>query len=137
MDRIELSLKRNARVQVIQKHINGAVVRESTNAQLTLFYGFCTGWWFVKHEDRTGFVPGAFLEPVEAQSSAQDAHRCQTSIRAYLNVERSYERLVTDVDDIFVVNQTYQAASRDEISLDQGSFVTVLEKSFTGWWLVK
>ena len=92
----------------------------------------------MKQDDRTGFVPGAFLEPVEEQSSALDAQRCQTSIREYLNVGIVLrERRVTGVDDIFVVNQTYQAASRDEISLDQGSFVTVLEKSFTGWWLVK
>ena len=41
------------------------------------------------------------------------------------------------LDDTYVVNTTYQATNREEISLDQGSFVTVLEKSFTGWWIVR
>lgn len=40
-------------------------------------------------------------------------------------------------DETFVVNKSYRAANVDEISLDQGSFVTVLEKSFTGWWRVQ
>jgi hypothetical protein len=41
------------------------------------------------------------------------------------------------LDEPYVVNQSYEAKSRDEISLSQGSFVTVLEKSFTGWWMVQ
>jgi hypothetical protein len=41
------------------------------------------------------------------------------------------------LDETYVVNQSHQAKNRDEISLDKGSFVTVLEKSFTGWWFVK
>ncbi len=41
------------------------------------------------------------------------------------------------LDEPYVVNTSYEAKSRDEISLDQGSFVTVLEKSYTGWWIVQ
>ena len=40
-------------------------------------------------------------------------------------------------DETYVVNQSYTAQNPDEISLDQGSFVIILEKSFTGWWTVK
>ena len=42
-----------------------------------------------------------------------------------------------DLDEIYIVNRSYEAMNRDEISLDQGSFAIVLEKSFTGWWIVK
>lgn len=41
------------------------------------------------------------------------------------------------IDDTYVVNQTYEGKSQDEISLHQGSFVNVLEKSYTGWWIVQ
>jgi hypothetical protein len=37
-DKIELSLKRNARVQVIQKHINGTAVRESATQVTSFLY---------------------------------------------------------------------------------------------------
>ncbi|CAF4380253.1 unnamed protein product, partial [Adineta steineri] len=39
--------------------------------------------------------------------------------------------------ETYIVNKSYPANNEDEISLDQGSFVIVLEKSFTGWWIVK
>jgi len=41
------------------------------------------------------------------------------------------------VDEPYVVNNTYEAKTREEISLQQGSFVTVREKSYTGWWIVQ
>jgi hypothetical protein len=38
---------------------------------------------------------------------------------------------------MYVVNKQYQGTGQDELSLDQGSFVTVIKKSFTGWWTVQ
>ncbi|CAF2405924.1 unnamed protein product [Rotaria sp. Silwood2] len=99
IEKTEMSLRRNTLVQVIHKHLNG--------------------WWFVQNGDQTGFVPGAFLEPIEQQ---RDVHENNTFPRSS--------------NETYVVNKSYEAKSRDEISLDQGSFVTVLEKSFTGWWIV-
>ncbi|CAF3754875.1 unnamed protein product [Rotaria sordida] len=99
IEKTEMSLKRNTLIQVIHKHLNG--------------------WWFVQHGDHTGFVPGAFLEPIE---QPRDIHETNT--------------LSTSSNETYVVNKSYEAKSRDEISLNQGSFVTVLEKSFTGWWIV-
>ncbi|CAF4939811.1 unnamed protein product, partial [Rotaria magnacalcarata] len=40
------------------------------------------------------------------------------------------------IGETYVVNKSYTAKDREELSLEQGSFVTVLEKSFTGWWIV-
>lgn len=42
-----------------------------------------------------------------------------------------------ELDTIYVVNQQYEGKGSDELSLDQGSFVIVIEKSFSGWWTVK
>lgn len=95
------------------------------------------GWWFVQNGDRTGFVPGAFLKRSDSQ---RDEHDMTTSIqssrmcREYFSIELC---ILSFVDEPYVVNRSYEAKSTDEISLLQGSFVTVLEKSYTGWWLVK
>ncbi|CAM2702752.1 unnamed protein product [Rotaria socialis] len=77
------------------------------------------GWWFVQQGDRTGFAPGAFLESNEYQRNA---------------IERN--ALPKSSSETYVVNNSYTAKDREELSLEQGSFVTVLEKSYTGWWIV-
>jgi hypothetical protein len=38
---------------------------------------------------------------------------------------------------MYIVNTTYEGKGKDELSLEQGSFVTVIEKSLTGWWKIK
>ncbi|CAF3415365.1 unnamed protein product [Rotaria sp. Silwood1] len=89
------------------------------NTLVQVIHKHLNGWWLVQNGDQTGFVPGAFLEPSEQQ---RDVHEKNT-----------FSRLSNET---YVVNKSYKAKSRDEISLDQGSFVNVLEKSFTGWWIV-
>lgn len=37
----------------------------------------------------------------------------------------------------YVCTQTYMAQESDEIKLDKGCFVEVLEKNLDGWWLVR
>ncbi len=41
------------------------------------------------------------------------------------------------IEETFVVNNTYEGKGNDELTLEQGSFVTVIEKSLTGWWKIK
>ncbi len=41
------------------------------------------------------------------------------------------------IDEMYIVNTTYEGKGKDELSLEQGSFVTVIEKSLTGWWKIK
>ena len=45
--------------------------------------------------------------------------------------------LCSRIDDTYIVNTTYKGKDDDELSLEQGSFVTALEKSLSGWWTVK
>jgi len=42
-----------------------------------------------------------------------------------------------NLDETYIVTQTYTGTGKDELSLQQGSFVTVIEKTLTGWWKVK
>ncbi|CAF1441881.1 unnamed protein product [Adineta ricciae] len=99
-DKLELSLKRNNIVQVLQKHANG--------------------WWFVQHGDQTGFVPGSYLQPSELQPGARE--------------EKTFAK---SSNETYIVNTTYKGKDEDELSLEQGSFVIALEKSLSGWWIVK
>ena len=66
--------------------------------------------------------------------------KCTHPSRHLVRLENTFQSIKTSfrlVDEAYVVNRSYEAKSADEISLLQGSFVTVLEKSYTGWWLVK
>ncbi|CAF1218086.1 unnamed protein product [Rotaria sordida] len=78
------------------------------------------GWWFVQNGDRTGFVPEAYLESYELE---RDIHEDETFNKS--------------LNKTYIVNERYEGKSSDELSLDRGSFVTVIEKSFTEWWIVK
>ncbi|UJR27976.1 hypothetical protein I4U23_009234 [Adineta vaga] len=99
-DKLEISLKRNNLVQVLQKHSNG--------------------WWFVQYNDQTGFVPGSYLQPSELERGA-----------------REKKTLENTSNETFIVNTQYESKGEDELSLEQGSFVIVIERSLTGWWTVK
>lgn len=95
---------------------------------------FFSGWWFVQNGDRMGFVPGAFLKPTDSQPTNHDMPTSRTfPIEDFV----IHHFILCLVDEPYVVNQSYEAKSKDEISLHQGSFVTVVEKSYTGWWSVK
>jgi hypothetical protein len=37
----------------------------------------------------------------------------------------------------YIATQTYKSSKVDEISIDQGAFIDVLEKNHNGWWTVK
>jgi len=93
------------------------------------------GWWFVKNGDRTGFVPGAFLTPNNQQQDNQEMNTSKISSSTWKDTFTI--KMILCIDETYLVNQSYEAKNRDEISLNQGSFVTVLEKSYTGWWMVQ
>ncbi|RDD42341.1 SH3 and PX domain-containing protein 2B [Trichoplax sp. H2] len=79
------------------------------------------GWWFVTVEDDHGWVPASYLEKINEAPDYQD-------------VEPEVKKASKE---IYVTTQDVEPGYADEIPLPKGTAVEVLQKSETGWWLVK
>ncbi|KAK3095649.1 hypothetical protein FSP39_017156 [Pinctada imbricata] len=78
-----------------------------------------SGWWFVNVEDQQGWVPSTYLK-------RKDGTTENTSQRAQKGEEESY--MCTD---------NYDPQNNDEIRLDLGATVEVMEKNLDGWWWIR
>ncbi|KAL9983258.1 hypothetical protein ACROYT_G005404 [Oculina patagonica] len=76
------------------------------------------GWWFVNVDEEQGWVPAAYLENEDGDTDEFKNQPLQSG-----------ERLITTTN--------YKAELDDEISFEVGVLVTVLEKNFDGWWLIR
>ncbi|XP_031561245.1 SH3 and PX domain-containing protein 2A-like [Actinia tenebrosa] len=78
------------------------------------------GWWFVNLDEEQGWVPAAYLEPLDGPSDDMD---------------------FTDVSSVeenqFITTTSHIAELDDEISFEMGVIVTVVKKNFDGWWLIR
>lgn len=76
-DKLELSLKRDNVVQILQKNENGLLDRKETSTERAarLF----EGWWLALHRDQTGFVPGTYLQPSDSPSGAREEKTLDTA----------------------------------------------------------
>jgi SH3 and PX domain-containing protein 2 len=75
------------------------------------------GWWFVKTQDNQGFVPQIILEPMNS------------------NIVK--ESIEVNSRESFAVLQDYKSKKVDELTLNKGSTVNIIEKNLNGWWKVK
>ncbi|XP_041369237.1 SH3 and PX domain-containing protein 2B-like isoform X2 [Gigantopelta aegis] len=78
-----------------------------------------TGWWFVHSEDEQGWVPSTYLEAVDGDTES-------SIIRASPGEEEQY-----------VCIEPFEAENSDEVSLEVGAVVDVIEKNLEGWWLIR
>uniref|UniRef100_A0A8C5MCC4 SH3 and PX domains 2B n=1 Tax=Leptobrachium leishanense TaxID=445787 RepID=A0A8C5MCC4_9ANUR len=76
-----------------------------------------SGWWFVSTADEQGWVPATCLE---AQDGAQDDFTIQP-----------------EEDEKYSVIYPYIARDQDEITLDKGATVEVIQKNLEGWWKIR
>ncbi|XP_068600339.1 neutrophil cytosol factor 1 [Brachionichthys hirsutus] len=76
------------------------------------------GWWFCQCESKRGWVPAAYLEPLDGPEEAEDP-------------EPDYE------GELHVTANAYQAEQGDELSLEVGEYVEVIHKLLDGWWVVR
>nr|XP_033783353.1 SH3 and PX domain-containing protein 2B isoform X3 [Geotrypetes seraphini] len=73
-----------------------------------------SGWWFVSTVDEQGWVPATCLE---AQDETQDEFS-----------------MPPDEEEKYSVIYPYTARDQDEISLEKGAVVEVIQKNLEGWW---
>lgn len=78
-----------------------------------------SGWWFVNVDDKQGWVPSSYLE-------RKDGLRENTAIRTNLGEDEKY-----------ISTENYTPQNADEIALEKGAVVDVLEKNLDGWWFVR
>ncbi|ESO90285.1 hypothetical protein LOTGIDRAFT_82338, partial [Lottia gigantea] len=79
-----------------------------------------TGWWFVNSDDAQGWVPSTYLEPADGSTTDNVVLRAQPG-----------------QEEKFICIEMFQSNGNDEISLEKGAVVEVLEKNLSGWWLVR
>ncbi|XP_078406819.1 SH3 and PX domain-containing protein 2B isoform X2 [Cetorhinus maximus] len=79
-----------------------------------------SGWWFVSTADEQGWVPATCLE---AQDGAQD--------------DLSIVSAKPGEEENFIVIYPYSARDNDEIDLERGAVVEVIQKNLEGWWKIR
>ncbi|KAM9728903.1 SH3 and PX domain-containing protein 2B isoform 3-T3 [Menidia menidia] len=75
-----------------------------------------SGWWFVSSEDAQGWVPATCLE---AQDDPDDFS------------------LPGEEEEKYSVIYPYSARDQDEIDLERGMVVEVIQKNLEGWWKIR
>ncbi|XP_078278076.1 neutrophil cytosol factor 1 isoform X3 [Rhinoraja longicauda] len=77
-----------------------------------------SGWWFCQLEGRRGWLPAAYLEPLDSPDENEEQ-------------EPNYE------GEVYKVIHSYRAGQKDELSLSEDELVDVIHKLLDGWWVVR
>ncbi|XP_055968280.1 SH3 and PX domain-containing protein 2B [Sorex fumeus] len=76
-----------------------------------------SGWWFVSTAEEQGWVPATCLE---GQDGVQDEFSLQP-----------------EEEEKYTVIYPYTARDQDEINLERGAVVEVIQKNLEGWWKIR
>ncbi|XP_069470851.1 neutrophil cytosol factor 1 [Ambystoma mexicanum] len=76
------------------------------------------GWWFCQKNNKRGWVPAAYLEPLDSADEAEDP-------------EPNYE------GEQYITIKGYTADEDDELTLKEGESIEVIHKLLDGWWVVR
>ncbi|XP_073431322.1 SH3 and PX domain-containing protein 2B isoform X1 [Dendrobates tinctorius] len=104
-----------------------------------------SGWWFVSTADEQGWVPATCLE---AQDGGQEDFTIQPeeapwrywSLPRHVGRRRTLGDLYTSGwgrEEKYSVIYPYTARDQDEITLDKGAIVEVIQKNLEGWWKIR
>ncbi|XP_053223309.1 neutrophil cytosol factor 1 [Podarcis raffonei] len=77
-----------------------------------------SGWWFCQQTNKRGWVPAAYLEPMDGPDESEEQ-------------DPNY------AGELHVVRKGYTAAQEDEITLKEGETIEVIHKLLDGWWVVR
>ncbi|XP_077866527.1 SH3 and PX domain-containing protein 2B-like, partial [Saccoglossus kowalevskii] len=78
-----------------------------------------SGWWFVSLDEEQGWVPATFLQKCDNDEPNED----------FVSVDTNQEKYIT--------THSFEAQSGDELSLNIGVILDVVQKSLDGWWFAK
>ncbi|XP_019596854.1 SH3 and PX domain-containing protein 2B isoform X2 [Rhinolophus sinicus] len=76
-----------------------------------------SGWWFVSTAEEQGWVPATCLE---GQDGVQDEFSLQP-----------------EEEEKYMVIYPYTARDQDEMNLERGAVVEVIQKNLEGWWKIR
>uniref|UniRef100_A0A8B9TLB9 Neutrophil cytosolic factor 1 n=1 Tax=Anas platyrhynchos TaxID=8839 RepID=A0A8B9TLB9_ANAPL len=77
-----------------------------------------SGWWFCQLKNKRGWVPAAYLEPMDGPDESEEQ-------------EPNY------AGEWYVVQKSYTAVEEDELTLTEGDTIEVIHKLLDGWWVVR
>ncbi|KAL4231928.1 SH3 and PX domain-containing protein 2B [Mactra antiquata] len=125
--RQSIKAKKISQPKPLEVYIAVTEYKKQEKGEVTLHVGMLveivekteSGWWFVNIEDEQGWVPSTCLE-------REDGVKEDTSIRFAPGEEEQY-----------LCTEEFKGATEDELSMEKGAVVDVIEKNLEGWWFVR
>ncbi|XP_077596926.1 SH3 and PX domain-containing protein 2B isoform X2 [Stigmatopora nigra] len=103
-----------------------------------------SGWWFVSSEDAQGWVPATCLEAQDDTDDftlqGEEAPRRFWSLPRHVGRRRTLGDLFSSgfgQEEKYSVVYPYTARDQDEIDLERGMIVEVIQKNLEGWWKIR
>ncbi|KAK0134649.1 SH3 and PX domain-containing protein 2B [Merluccius polli] len=103
-----------------------------------------SGWWFVSSEDAQGWVPATCLEaqddPDDFSLPGEEVPRRFWSLPRHVGRRRTLGDLFSTgcgPEEKYSVVYPYSARDQDEIDLEKGMVVEVIQKNLEGWWKIR
>ncbi|XP_061607359.1 SH3 and PX domain-containing protein 2B isoform X2 [Phyllopteryx taeniolatus] len=103
-----------------------------------------SGWWFVSSEDAQGWVPATCLEaqddPDDFTLPGEEAPQRFWSLPRHVGRRRTLGDLFSTgfgQEEKYSVVYPYSARDQDEIDLERGMIVEVIQKNLEGWWKIR
>ncbi|XP_066888420.1 SH3 and PX domain-containing protein 2B isoform X3 [Kogia breviceps] len=104
-----------------------------------------SGWWFVSTAEEQGWVPATCLE---GQDGVQDEFSLQPEEVSWrywsLPQPMGRRRTLGDLyaiswrqEEKYIVIYPYTARDQDEMNLERGAVVEVIQKNLEGWWKIR
>ncbi|XP_069573937.1 SH3 and PX domain-containing protein 2B isoform X1 [Brachyistius frenatus] len=103
-----------------------------------------SGWWFVSSEDAQGWVPATCLEaqddPDDFTIPGEEVPRRFWSLPRHVGRRRTLGDLFSTgfgQEEKYSVIYPYSARDQDEIDLERGMIVEIIQKNLEGWWKIR
>ncbi|XP_056097623.1 SH3 and PX domain-containing protein 2B isoform X2 [Rhinichthys klamathensis goyatoka] len=104
-----------------------------------------SGWWFVSSDDAQGWVPATCLEaqddPDDFSFPAEEGESCIFwSLPRHVGRRRTLGDLFSTgfgQEEKYTAIYPYSARDQDEIDLERGMTVEVIQKNLEGWWKIR